>query len=268
MSVYRIQHQSQFFALSNDVVNDPRISFKAKGILAYLLSKPQDWKVLQGDIVKHGLDGRDSVRNGINELISAGYIKRRCIRGKDGRVVEWEYIVTEVPEPVEPESDEPEAGNPTLDNPTLQSTDRTKDRNPTNNVLKKDVFEYVGLNEKADVDDIEYPDLFEDDEDQQAGAEYQEHMQAIETLGRRLGFPMQPADMDIAIGLMADYSPEWLVEAMRRTEDGPSSSRCWRYVKGILRNFKEKGGPDKDNPVAAKKQERPRDEYYGVPNVW
>ncbi len=121
MPIYRMEHKEKYFVLSNHVVNDETISFKAKGILAYLLSKPVDWKVIQEDIANHSTDGKASVRAGIKELMDAGYISRRQTRSGNGRILEWEYTVTEVPHTGFPQLEKQQVANG-----TLQSTDLTK----------------------------------------------------------------------------------------------------------------------------------------------
>ena len=55
---------------------------------------------------------------------------------------------------------------------------------------------------------------------------------------------MTAADMDKAVTFMADYSPEWVLEAVRRASGGTREQRCWRYVGGILRRWKAAGGMD------------------------
>ncbi len=60
--------------VSNLIINDKRISFKAKGILIYVLSKPKDWNIRISDLVnKSPLEGITSIRSGIEELVLAGY---------------------------------------------------------------------------------------------------------------------------------------------------------------------------------------------------
>lgn len=129
MSIYRIRHEREYFSLSNDIVNNPDISWKAKGILAYLLSKPNDWKVYANDIIEHSKDGETAVRAGINELIAAGYIIREKLRDDMGKIKEWEYTVLE-----NPDVENPDVDNPVLGNHVLQSTEEqsTKKQNTKN----------------------------------------------------------------------------------------------------------------------------------------
>lgn len=88
-----------FVQIDKNMLSDKNISWKAKGILAYLLSKPDDWVTYAKDIEKQSTDGRDSVANGINELIGAGYMVRKRVREK-GRFKGYEYSVYEYPESI------------------------------------------------------------------------------------------------------------------------------------------------------------------------
>ena len=52
---------NNFVMLDKTFLEDDRLSFKAKGILAYLLSKPDNWKVIVGNLVKYSKDGKSAV---------------------------------------------------------------------------------------------------------------------------------------------------------------------------------------------------------------
>nr|WP_245998181.1 conserved phage C-terminal domain-containing protein [Siminovitchia terrae] len=86
-----------FVQIDKTMLSDEKISWKAKGILSYLLSKPDGWITYITDIEKRSADGRDSVRSGIKELADAGYIIRKRIRDK-GQFKGWEYEVYETPD--------------------------------------------------------------------------------------------------------------------------------------------------------------------------
>lgn len=101
MAVYRIKKSTNFTAIDNRFIDDPRLSAKAKGILVYLVAKPPDWKVYENDIIGHMSDGRDAIRSGLKELRTAGYIMRRQARtvvngkfdGYDYDVFEWSPLL-------------------------------------------------------------------------------------------------------------------------------------------------------------------------------
>lgn len=54
-----------------------QISYKAIGILAYMLSKPDNWVFYNEEIEKHASDGRHFVKAGIDELIARGYLNKK-----------------------------------------------------------------------------------------------------------------------------------------------------------------------------------------------
>lgn len=95
MTFYRITKQSKFTQIDNRMITDSSISAKAKGLMLYLLSKPDGWKVYETDIIKHMKDGRDSVRSGIKELVKEGYIDRQQAQGEGGKFAGYTYQVFE-----------------------------------------------------------------------------------------------------------------------------------------------------------------------------
>lgn len=98
LSTYRIRKDKEnpYVMVNKSFIYDERMSAKAKGILLYLLSRPDDWKVYETEIIKNFSDGRDSIRSGIKELIKFGYIKRQQNRDKNGKLNGYEYEVYEV----------------------------------------------------------------------------------------------------------------------------------------------------------------------------
>ena len=79
--IIRTPNRDKFTIISNVPLNDERLSWKARGLLAYLLSKPDSWAVVVADLVKRSPDGRASVLTGLVELEKLGYIKRSSKRG-------------------------------------------------------------------------------------------------------------------------------------------------------------------------------------------
>lgn len=65
--------------------------------------------------------------------------------------------------------------------------------------------------------------------------------------------------------LAADYSAEWLLEAIHRASDAPKDAWCWRYIEGILRSWKKAGGIDAQVP-AAKPAKTKKETYTYVIN--
>ncbi len=56
------------------------ISFKAKGVYAYLFSKPDGWDFASERIQKDSTDGRKAILAGLKELEDAGYLERKKLQ--------------------------------------------------------------------------------------------------------------------------------------------------------------------------------------------
>lgn len=123
---------NNFVMIDKTFLEDERLSFKAKGILAYLLSKPDNWKVIVGNLVKYSKDGKSAVYAGLKELKECGYYVKTPIRNEDGtRISRWESTVYEVPDSLL--SDFQEIENQEIENQYLES--RERNNNYYNNKL-------------------------------------------------------------------------------------------------------------------------------------
>ena len=123
---------NNFVMLDKTFLEDDRLSFKAKGILAYLLSKPDNWKVIVGNLVKYSKDGKSAVYAGLKELKECGYYVKTPIRSEDGRrISRWESTVYEMPDSLL--SDFQEIENQEIENQYLEN--RERNNNYYNNKL-------------------------------------------------------------------------------------------------------------------------------------
>ena len=101
MAFFRINKKRQnFVVLDKAFLQDIRLSWKSKGLLAYLLSLPDDWRISARELVKHASDGKDTLYNALRELGSFGYILRESIR-VSGRFQGVNYVVFERPQKTE-----------------------------------------------------------------------------------------------------------------------------------------------------------------------
>jgi hypothetical protein len=71
-----------FVQVPSSTIQDSRLSFRARGILAYLLDKPDGWDVRSAAVAADGREGREAVRSALHELAEHGYyrIERRQLR--------------------------------------------------------------------------------------------------------------------------------------------------------------------------------------------
>lgn len=133
--------RSGFTIINNGVLNNTQLSWKAKGLFAYLWSQSDSWDFYEVEVLKHSTDGRASLRAGLKELEEHGYLKRYRNRDDKGILRESKWILSEQPMFDFPKLDKPTLDYPTLDNRTLTSTNQ----NNTN-------LNNTNLNEDAVVD--------------------------------------------------------------------------------------------------------------------
>jgi DnaD/phage-associated family protein len=121
MSIIRIaKKKNPFVMIDKACLEDPRLSWKAKGLLAYLLSRPDDWNVQVNHLIRQSTDGRDAVYAAIKELREYGYCYRSPdkIKGEGGKFIGYEYTVYET-------SEKPYTGFPDTENPDVNNKDST-----------------------------------------------------------------------------------------------------------------------------------------------
>lgn len=87
-----------FVMTRREAAQDTGLSYEATGMLVFLLSKPDDWKIIPQTLVRQDCNLK-KVQRLFNELIVAGYMKRAAMRDELGRITEWTYQVFEEPQP-------------------------------------------------------------------------------------------------------------------------------------------------------------------------
>jgi hypothetical protein len=95
--IIRTEKTSNYTILPNEFLLDETISDKARGLLARLLSRPDNWSLNVNYLVKTGKGGHTAVRSAIRELEAAGYIQKEVSRHRNGRIIGVEYIIHETP---------------------------------------------------------------------------------------------------------------------------------------------------------------------------
>jgi hypothetical protein len=93
--VIRAEHNKNYKVIDLTCVNDHRLSWKAKGIFNYFITKPPQWKISMADLKSKSPDGSGALTSGINELIKYGYIFR--IVKRTSSVIQWSYLISEIP---------------------------------------------------------------------------------------------------------------------------------------------------------------------------
>jgi hypothetical protein len=169
-TITRRKYDRDFTVLSNEFLKDTRLSWKAKGIIAYVAMLPDDWALNMRDLTNRATDGRDSLYSGIKELETFGYCSKTQNRNPDGTIAGYAYEicdqpvfvqsytdnpVMDAPQPENPDTVFPDTVFPDTENPTLINTNPTNDVNKPNTNQSNPVNPVVGdlfPNEKG-VDD-------------------------------------------------------------------------------------------------------------------
>ena len=113
-TIYRVvkSPENPYVMIDRRPIDNPVLSFKAKGILTYLMSRPDGWEVSVSDLINHATDGEDSIRSGLKELKQAGHMRYSKMRER-GRITGWLIEVYELPH-----TDFPDVAFPDVENPT------------------------------------------------------------------------------------------------------------------------------------------------------
>jgi hypothetical protein len=127
--------QANFVQIPNSIVQSKLLSLKAKGLLCYLLSLPEDWVVYKTKLHTELKEGRDATIEAFNELIEHGYILQVQIIGEGGRF-EYDYMVYN--EVVKPVSGKAVNGNTVTDNPCTVKPLPYKEDNNKEIIIKKE----------------------------------------------------------------------------------------------------------------------------------
>lgn len=129
MSIIRSPRpESNFYLLNKAISEDRRLSWAARGLLVYLLGKPDHWQVSVANLRNETKEsakptGRDGVYAILDELGKAGYITRSQDRNEGGKMGEIHYFVSEKPLTPSPLPDKPYTVEPFPVNPTQVSID-------------------------------------------------------------------------------------------------------------------------------------------------
>lgn len=89
-----------FTQVPNNLLYNPDISFKAKGLWAYMSAKPDGWHFSADRIADETKEERKAILAGLKELSENGYVTAK--KKSDGRIeytLHWEVVRTSVSEP-------------------------------------------------------------------------------------------------------------------------------------------------------------------------
>lgn len=131
MAIYRGKRPSSHFTIiRNDAIRDSSLSFRARGILAAILSHDEGWGTSSEELARGGTEGRDAIRTALSELETAGYLKRERRQDSRGR---WATIAVVYDEP--PKTDFQASVLQSSENQAIEE-DQPEDSVPTERAAK------------------------------------------------------------------------------------------------------------------------------------
>ena len=126
----RVDQETDYTIVSNHILRDNTLSWRARGLFVYILSKPVTWKVYSKDLINQATEGKDAMYKAMKELVNAGYVERHQTtnNGQFGGLV---YKVYQIPCTEKPDTGKPDPGNP--------STYKVKNKSNTELINKKEI---------------------------------------------------------------------------------------------------------------------------------
>ena len=180
MAVFKVEKTKNFTIMSNHHLQNKNLSFKAKGLLSYMLSLSEDWDYSLAGLEANCKEGKEALRNALDELKQYGYLSITKLYPNQTKSKKFEYVYNIYEEPhLEPAIQKQDMENPDLDfqdvendtqiNTNIQSTkEQTDKEDKTKNKIFEDNHNFLTIDlidrkyiTKDDTDIYNYDKLFE-----------------------------------------------------------------------------------------------------------
>jgi len=96
-NIGRKRKKNGFTQINNEVFENNQLSYRAKGLLGYLLSRHDNWKFNKTDLVRRSTEGRDAVYKAIDELKESGYLHIYRVQTEEGTFNGWVWEYDDIP---------------------------------------------------------------------------------------------------------------------------------------------------------------------------
>lgn len=109
--------ENPYAQVNRALLQNRSLTFQARGLLAYVLSKPRNWQAKDHDLMKEGGIGKAALRTILDELKTHGHACRISGRSGGGKF-EYDLEIYEDPQPIneeQPSTDYRLADNPSTD---------------------------------------------------------------------------------------------------------------------------------------------------------
>ncbi len=106
MSIFKIEKTQNYIVMSNFHLRDKNLSYKAKGMLSFMLSLPDDWDYSLKGLVAIIKENIKAIRAILSELEKYGYFEKVLVRGYKGHF-KYDYVIREISQTLEKQQDSP-----------------------------------------------------------------------------------------------------------------------------------------------------------------
>jgi hypothetical protein len=179
-----------FGMVPNKLLNNENISLKAKGLFAFMQSKPDGWNFSVEGMSVQLKESKSAISSALIELENNGFVTRKKQQTSKGFITNYKLFFEK------PIADFPTLENPTLENPTLENPMVGKSVNNSKKELsKKDIsnkeresalaffeinfpsaFENLMMQHKSRINDFaKFTEMFEATVEQE-GLVYEQHV--------------------------------------------------------------------------------------------
>ncbi len=234
--------ESHFYVLDKRISEDRRLSWAARGLLIYILGKPDNWRISISALINEVAgsakpSGRDATYALLDELIKAGYVRREQARGRDGKVSGVTYVVFEAPSPLpaqpdtanpplpdEPHTEKPDTEMPHAANPTLISIDietsTERETSTENNTRTKRArpSQKAGLHCPPDVSPQTFSDWLEVRKAKRAGPVTQTVLSRMRAEAQKAGITLQAAIEHCCLSGWQGFKADWYLSKPGKPE--------------------------------------------------
>jgi hypothetical protein len=90
-----------YASIANEILQDERLSYRARGIAASILSRPVDWETSVERLASQGKEGEEAIRVALRELETHGYTFMHRTQGKRGRWRNTRYLFDRIRDAVD-----------------------------------------------------------------------------------------------------------------------------------------------------------------------
>jgi len=132
-----------FKTICLEPIENSSLSWRAKGLHTYLISRPPGWKLWYADLEQRSTEGKTAIGTAVKELKAAGYLRIDKLRDENQRVIGSRWTVAQTPSLLlsmdEPHPDSPDTDKPNTDGPdTVNQLHSSKNLVVSNTLTKKE----------------------------------------------------------------------------------------------------------------------------------